>query len=158
MSVVRHTLWFRRTRSTGPPRRGDAERDRADLLEVLSHLRQQQKGPVYAAGHSYGGRQLTMVAADLADACDALLILSYPLHPPDKPADLRIAHLPSVQTPCMFVHGTRDPFGAIDEMAAYTATVPAPHRLRPFEGAGHDLKRIDCSAIAQEFLMFAANP
>lgn len=121
---------------------------------MLTSLRQLQKGPVYAGGHSYGGRQLTMLAAEHGAACDALLVLSYPLHPPDKPGDLRIAHLPAVQTPCMFVHGTRDPLGTIDEMNTHTAAVPAPHQLRAVQGAGHDLKKIDCPAIVQEFLSF----
>ena len=45
-----------------------------------------------------------------------LLLLSYPLHPPRKPDQLRTQHLPNLRTPSLFVHGTRDPFGSIKEM------------------------------------------
>ncbi|MCC6587524.1 MAG: alpha/beta hydrolase [Bryobacterales bacterium] len=153
---MRHTLSFRRARVSGPPRRGDAERDRAGLLEVLAGLRRQHNGPVYAGGHSYGGRQLTMLAAEDSSACDALLVLSYPLHPPNKPGGLRVAHLPQVQTPCLFVHGTRDPFGGIDELKPHLDSLPARHLLRTVEGSGHDLKKIDCADVAAQFVSFAS--
>jgi hypothetical protein len=79
-----------------------------------------------------------MLAAE-AGLAAALLLLSYPLHPPRRPADLRTAHFPKLATPALFIHGTRDPFGSIDEMRAALATIAGPHELMAIEGAGHDL-------------------
>ncbi|HEY2911831.1 MAG TPA: alpha/beta family hydrolase, partial [Candidatus Angelobacter sp.] len=68
-----------------------------------------------------------------------LLLLSYPLHPPRKPEQLRTAHFPQLITPALFVHGGRDPFGSQDEMKAALQLIPARTMLLEFEGAGHEL-------------------
>lgn len=70
---------------------------------------------------------------------DALVLLAYPLHPPRRRAELRTAHLPSLRTPALFVHGSRDPFGSLDELGSALALIPARTVLLPVEGAGHDL-------------------
>ena len=70
---------------------------------------------------------------------DGLLLLSYPLHPPGKPDQLRTQHLPQIHVPTLFVHGTRDPFGSIDEIETARKLIPAKTLLFPGEGAGHDL-------------------
>ena len=80
-----------------------------------------------------------MLAAADPSVCDALLILAYPLHPPKKPEQLRIAHWPQLKTPAFFVQGTRDPFATIDEITKYIAVIPASHQLEVLEGSGHDL-------------------
>ncbi len=80
-----------------------------------------------------------MLAAEDPAVCDALLILSYPLHPPKKPDQLRVEHLPHLKVPVLFIHGSRDPFGSIDEITTHTAVIPARHHLDAVEGAGHDL-------------------
>src|SRR5258708_28104409 len=82
-----------------------------------------------------------MLAADEPGIADALLLFSYPLHPPAKPEQLRTQHFPRLRTPAVFVHGTTDGFGSIDEMTAALALIPAPTELLPIAGAGHDLKR-----------------
>jgi predicted alpha/beta-hydrolase family hydrolase len=82
-----------------------------------------------------------MLAAEAPGLAAALLLLSYPLHPPEKPAQLRTAHLPRLATRCVFVHGTRDAFGTIGELEAAMALIPAETRLIPIPGAGHDLRR-----------------
>ena len=117
-----------------------AARDREGLRAALEALAEIARGPVYLGGHSYGGRQSTMLAAeDPALPAAALLLLSYPLHPPDKPAQLRTAHLPQLKTPALFVHGTKDPFGTIEEMQAALALIPARNELITVDRAGHDL-------------------
>jgi len=102
-------------------------------------MRELAHGKLFLGGHSYGGRQATMLAAADPSVCDALLILAYPLHPPKKPEQLRIAHLPQLKTPAFFVQGTRDPFATIDEITKYIAVIPASHQLEVLEGSGHDL-------------------
>jgi predicted alpha/beta-hydrolase family hydrolase len=90
-----------------------------------------------------------MLAADEPELAAALLLLSYPLHPPGRPGTLRTAHLPRLRVPGVFVHGTNDPFGAIGELRDALSLVPAPTQLIAIEGAGHDLKRgrFDLAAI-----------
>jgi predicted alpha/beta-hydrolase family hydrolase len=82
-----------------------------------------------------------MLAAGKPGLADALLLLSYPLHPPQKPAQLRTAHFPQLRTPALFVHGERDPFGSLEEMRAAIALIPAVTKLMAIEKAGHDLKK-----------------
>jgi hypothetical protein len=82
-----------------------------------------------------------MLAAEEDGLVDGLLLMSYPLHPPDKPTQLRTAHFPSLRTPSVFVHGTKDPFGNVAEMEAALSSIPGPVRLVVAEGAGHDLKK-----------------
>jgi hypothetical protein len=61
------------------------------------------------------------------------------LHPPRKPEQQRTQHLPSLHTPALFVHGTRDPFGSIAELEQALKMIPANTKLLAIEGAGHDL-------------------
>ena len=80
-----------------------------------------------------------MLAASEPGLVDQLLLLSYPLHPPQRPTELRTGHFPRLQTPTMFVHGTRDGFGSIDEMVAALTLIPARTELLHVTGAGHEL-------------------
>ena len=98
-------------------------------------------GAVLLGGQSYGGRQATLLAADEPGLVEALVLFSYPLHPPGKPERLRTEHFPRLAVPCVFVHGTSDPFGSLAELEAAIAAIPAATRLIPVQGAGHDLKR-----------------
>src|ERR1022692_2726589 len=115
-SVLRCDLPFRQELPTGPPFPGNAERDRAGLRNAVAAMRKQVGGKIYLAGHSYGGRQATMLCAAEHNLVSGLLLLSYPLHPPRKPEQLRIQHLPNLHAPSLFVHGTRDPFGTTEEI------------------------------------------
>ena len=137
--VLRCNLPFRQQRRFGPPFPGNAERDRAGLRNAIAGLRKKVAGRIFLGGHSYGGRQATMLCAGERELAPGLLLLSYPLHPPRKPEQLRIQHLPNLHTPSLFVHGTRDPFGSVDEMTSALRLVPAKTELMAIEGAGHDL-------------------
>jgi uncharacterized protein len=137
--VLRCDLPFRQERRPGPPFLGNAERDRAGLRNAIAVLRKNVAGQIFLGGHSYGGRQSTILCAAEPDLVSGLLLLSYPLHPPRKPEQLRIQHLPNLHTPSLFVHGTRDPFGSIEEMTKNLQLIPAKIELMKLEGAGHDL-------------------
>jgi len=137
--VLRCDLPFRQTKLSGMPGRGDAARDRQGLKNAVAALRKVAPGRIYLGGHSYGGRQSTMLCAEEPDVAEGLLLLSYPLHPPRKPEQLRIQHLPNLHTPAFFVEGTRDPFGTVEEIEKAIALIPAKTRLLTVEGAGHDL-------------------
>ena len=80
-----------------------------------------------------------MLAADDPAVADALLLLSYPLDPPRRPAESRTAHFPRLRVPALFVHGSRDPFGSPEELGAALKLIPAATSLLAIEGAGHDL-------------------
>jgi uncharacterized protein len=137
--VLRFDLPFRQERPHGPPPFGSAAGDREGIRRAITAMRKKVAGRVYAGGHSYGGRQATIVLAEEPQLADGLLLLSYPLHPPRKPQELRVHHFPKVETPAFFVHGTGDPFGSIDEIKSAIKLIPARHALLEIEGAGHDL-------------------
>jgi predicted alpha/beta-hydrolase family hydrolase len=139
VTVLRCDLPYRQSRTFGPPRPGDAARDREGLKNAIAALRKMVSGRTFLGGHSYGGRQSTMLCADEPGLVEGLLLLSYPLHPPRKPDQLRVQHLPRLQTPSLFVHGTRDPFGSPEEMESALSLIPAKTRLLRIEGASHDL-------------------
>src|SRR5450759_599034 len=82
--VLRYNLPFRVARATGPPFPAAAARDREGIVRAVEALRQHVKGRVFAGGHSYGGRQTAMIAAERPGMADGLLLLSYPLHPQQK--------------------------------------------------------------------------
>jgi predicted alpha/beta-hydrolase family hydrolase len=139
--VHRIDLAFRKRRPFGPPSPATAAQDRDSLREAVAEMRKLVDGAVVLGGHSYGGRQATMLAAEEPALADALLLLSYPLHPANKPNQLRTAHFPALRTPSVFVHGTKDPLGTIDEMRAALQIIPARTELVTLEGLGHDLAR-----------------
>ena len=138
-TVLRCDLPYRQVRHWGPPGPGDATRDRAGLKNAVAAVKPTIPGPVFLGGHSYGGRQSSMLCAEEPDLVAGLLLLSYPLHPPRKPEQQRTQHLPSLHTPTLFVHGTRDPFGSIAELEQALKMIPARTKLVAVEGAGHDL-------------------
>jgi predicted alpha/beta-hydrolase family hydrolase len=137
--VLRCDLPYRQERRTGPPFPGNAERDRAGLGNAVAACREKVTGRIHLGGHSYGGRQSTILCAAAPELVSGLLLLSYPLHPPRKKEQLRIQHLPDLRTRCLFVHGTRDPFGSPEELAKALKLIPAKTELMTVEGAGHDL-------------------
>jgi uncharacterized protein len=93
-------------------------------------------------GRSMGGRMCSMAVADGLPA-RALVLISYPLHPPGKPDTLRTAHLPAITVPCLFIHGARDPFGTPDELTEATELVAGAVTHVWIDGGRHDLKGSD---------------
>jgi len=136
--VLRCDLPFRQVRRFGPPRPGDAGRDRLGLRNAVDAVRKFASGKAFLGGQSYGGRQASMLLAEEKIA-EGLLLLSYPLHAPGHPEKPRIEHLPKLHVPALFVHGTRDPFGTIDEIENARKLIPAKTELLVIDGAGHDL-------------------
>ena len=138
-TVLRCNLPFRQQRSFGPPRPGDAVRDRQGLKNAIAALRSLGGlKRLFLGGQSYGGRQASMLLAE-ESAADGLLLFSYPLHRPGNPDQPRTQHLPQIKVPVIFVHGSHDPFGTIEEIEAARKLIPAKTLLLPVEGTGHDL-------------------
>jgi len=97
---------------------------------------------VALGGRSMGGRICSMAVADGLPAA-ALVLIAYPLHPPGKPDRLRVDHFPQLEVPCLFVSGTKDPFGAPAELEHHTAAIPGPVTHEWLEGKGHDTRGCD---------------
>ncbi len=160
LSTLRCDLPFRQRRPKGPPSPSDPKHDQAGMRRAVELMKQQFAGKAFLGGVSYGGRQASMLVAAESALVDGLLLLSYPLHPPGRPAQLRTAHFPSLRIPILFISGTSDPFGAIAELEAAIKLIPAPTKLLPMEGAGHSLlqksNRTELpQKVVHEFLNFA---
>ena len=138
-TVLRCDLPFRQARAFGPPRPGNAEHDRQGLKNALGSIRELATRRVFVGGQSYGGRQATLLCADEPQIADGLMLTSYPLHPPGKSTQLRTQHFSALQIPALFIEGTKDPFGSVEEIETALKLIPSQTSLLTIEGAGHDL-------------------
>jgi len=149
MTVLACDLPFRQMRPHGPPGPGSAARDRQGLRQAVMAVRKIVPGRVFLGGHSYGGRQASMLAAEDATLAAALLLVSYPLHPPRRPTQLRTTHFPQLHVPSLFVAGSRDEFASVVEITKGVELIPARTRLLVIEGSGHSLAgRRELPAVA----------
>ena len=98
-----------------------------------------------------------MLASEQPALAEGLLLLSYPLHPPRKPTQMRTEHLAKLVIRSLFVHGTKDPFGTTDEIRGALQLIAGPTELYILQGAGHELKPViqDPSEVVQRFLISA---
>ncbi len=98
-------------------------------------------------GKSMGGRMATMVASaadagtePVAHPLAGVVALGYPLHPPGRPEQLRVAHFATLRTPLLVVQGTRDDFGSPDELAPHLAPLGPLATIHPIERGDHSFK------------------
>lgn len=108
----------------------------------LADRAQVDPAQIVLGGRSMGGRMCSIAVADGLPAA-GLALISYPLHPPGKPDSLRVEHFPRLTVPCLFVSGTRDPFGSPGELEAHTASIEGPVTHIWVDGGRHDLKGAD---------------
>jgi len=150
LPVVRMNFPYRERPGKRPP-------DRAPVLLAALHAELDAmcerlgvgSDRIVLGGRSMGGRMCTMLAAEPTPVA-GLIPISYPLHPPGKPEKLRVEHLPSIDAPCLFISGDRDPFGTPAELEGATATIEGTVEHVWCTG-GHDFKKQDeavCDAIA----------
>lgn len=154
--VLRYDLPYREARPHGPPFPAQAARDREGIKSAAESMRT-RASKILAAGSSYGGRQTTIAASENPQMADALLLLSYPLHPPGRPDQPRTDHFPKIQTPSLFIHGTRDPFASPEELRAALSLIPAPTNLILIEGARHGLPPASAPLVASALQEFTPN-
>jgi hypothetical protein len=118
--------------------------------------------PLVIGGKSMGGRMASHVAAS-QDAGEVgprawwpslkgLVLLGYPLHPPGKPQQVRVAHLPRITHPMLFVQGEKDAFGTPQELRGFIDVLPAPCTLHAVERAGHSFDVPKRAGISQDLL------
>ncbi len=138
LPVRRMDFPYRKAGRRGPPDRApkliaevvaEAEEFAAELGVACDQL--------VLGGRSMGGRMCSIAAAEGLPA-RALVLLSYPLHPPNKPEKLRIEHFPQIGIPSLFVNGDRDPFGTPAEMEREMAAIPGPTTTHWLQGQRHD--------------------
>jgi len=140
--VVRFEFGYMAGRREGvrkPPPRADTLAP--EYRDAVAAVR--EAGPVgtlLIGGKSMGGRVASMVADELADLgyIRGLVCLGYPFHPPEKPEQLRTAHLRELRVPTLICQGTRDPFGTRDEVAGYELS--SAIELHWLEDGDHDLR------------------
>jgi predicted alpha/beta-hydrolase family hydrolase len=111
---------------------------------------------LFIGGKSMGGRMATHLAASWANLqvgpLRGVIALGYPLHPPGKPAQLRVAHLPSIDVPMLIVQGERDAFGTPEELRPVLRGLKAKVTLHVIESGDHSLavrRATDFAAIAE---------
>lgn len=108
-------------------------------------------------GRSMGGRMCTLAVTDEHNSLSVrgVVCVSYPLHPPKKPNQLRIGHLPRMHIPSLFVSGTRDEFGSPDELIRELTAIPVPPIIEFIEGGRHELKGHDerVAELARQWLL-----
>src|SRR5438270_6406013 len=105
-------------------------------------------------GRSMGGRMCSMAVAEGLPAL-GLALISYPLHPPGKPDRMRTEHFPQLDVPCLFLSGTRDAFGRVDELEAATKAIPGPVTHVWIDGGDHGLRRRDdeVAAVVRDWVL-----
>lgn len=148
--VDRVDFAYRRAGRRAPERAPKLVREVRDELGSVPVRR------LVAGGRSMGGRIVSLVAAgsdgtagaepersERPASLVALVLVAYPLHPPGRPERLRVEHFPGLDVPCLFVSGTKDPFGTPDELVAWTETIPGPVRHHWVDGARHELRGAD---------------
>lgn len=94
---------------------------------------------LFAGGKSMGGRIASHLAASEPAEMRGLVLLGYPLHPPGKRHQLRVAHLAKIRVPMLFVQGSRDPFGTPDELRPHVEGLAAPVTVHGVEHGDHSL-------------------
>jgi hypothetical protein len=159
VSVLRCDLPYRQRRPHGPPSPANAKDDQQGLLRAVELMKEKFPGRAFLGGSSYGGRQASLLLAAQPGLVEGLLLLSYPLHPPGKPAQLRTAHFSKLQTPSLFVSGTKDSFGTIDELEAAIKLISARTELAAIDGGSHGLSKSGTAEsvaeiITEKFLSF----
>ncbi|HUY64569.1 MAG TPA: alpha/beta family hydrolase [Acidimicrobiales bacterium] len=111
-------------------------------------------GRIALGGRSMGGRMCSMAVAEGLPAA-ALVLVSYPLHPPGKPDRLRTEHFPALSVPCLFVSGTRDAFGTVGELMTATKAILGAVTHVWIEGGDHGLRGKDeeVAGVTREWLV-----
>lgn len=142
LAVERIDFPYRQAGRRAPDRAPKLTASIVEATEALAQRAGVNPAEIVLGGRSLGGRMCSMAVAEGLPAA-GLLLLSYPLHPPGKPDNLRIDHFPNIDVPCLFVSGTRDPFGAPEELERETAAIPGPVTYHWLENQAHDPKGCD---------------
>jgi predicted alpha/beta-hydrolase family hydrolase len=122
----------------------DLPRRRAEDALPAFHLAVPDASDTVIGGHSYGGRVASLAAAEPDARYAALVLFSYPLHPPGAPerTEARMAHWPAIRCPVLLLSGESDPFARIDLLRAAVPHLGGPAQLVTYPRLGHTLKPV----------------
>lgn len=137
IDVVTFDFPYKRLQKSAPDRPPVLEQS---FREVVDAARRWSQAPrLFIGGKSMGGRIATHLAAQGLESLSGVVCFGYPLHPPGKPTQLRIAHLPSIAAPMLVIQGERDAFGTPDELRPHLEAMTAEVRLHVIPRGDHSL-------------------
>jgi predicted alpha/beta-hydrolase family hydrolase len=121
-----------------------------DALERSADALRRTSTRLFIGGKSMGGRMATHLAAQGLDGLEGVVALGYPLHPPGRPEQPRVAHLPAIRVPTLIVQGERDAFGTPDELKPVVAQMTARVTLHVVARGDHSLAVAKTAGVAQQ--------
>jgi predicted alpha/beta-hydrolase family hydrolase len=104
-------------------------------------------------GHSFGGRVASMVAAETPPA--GLVLLSYPLHRPGHPDELKTGHWERIACPVLLLSGDRDQFARVELLERSVRRLPHAE-LHVYPGLRHGLVAV-AEDVARRIAAFASS-
>jgi predicted alpha/beta-hydrolase family hydrolase len=137
ISVVTFDFPYMRERRKVPDRAPVLEAAFREVVDVAREWAPRLR--LFIGGKSMGGRMATHLGAQGVDGLEGIVVFGYPLHPPGKPDQPRVAHLPSISVPFLIVQGERDTFGTPDELRPVIKTMTAPVTLHVVAKGDHSL-------------------
>ena len=122
----------------------DLPKRKAEAAVPAFHDAVPREAGIVVGGHSYGGRVASLAAAEPGAPYAALVLFSYPLHPPGghERTAARIAHWPSIACPVLLLSGESDPFARLDLLRAAVPSLRGPAELVTYPRLGHGLKPV----------------
>lgn len=150
LHTVRFNFAYRERKSSRP----DQMPILTACIEAVVKRAREELEPItlLLGGRSMGGRAASMLAAR-GFACDGLILLAYPLHPPGRPQQLRSAHLPDITVPVLCINGTRDEFCTPALMEDVLTTAGPNWRMRWVSGADHSFHVLKQSGRTDQEVM-----
>jgi predicted alpha/beta-hydrolase family hydrolase len=137
IDVVTFDFPYKRLQKSAPDRPPVLEQSFREVVAVARRWSQADR--LFIGGKSMGGRIATHLAAQGLESLSGVVCLGYPLHPPGKPQQLRVAHLPSIAVPVLVIQGERDTFGTPDELRPHLESMKAEVHLHVIPRGDHSL-------------------
>jgi predicted alpha/beta-hydrolase family hydrolase len=137
VDVVTFDFPYMRARKKVPDRAPVLEQAFSEVIAVARRWSGARR--LFIGGKSMGGRMATHLGAARLEGLSGIVVFGYPLHPPGKPDQLRVSHLPSIAAPVLIVQGERDAFGTPLELKPALDSMTAPVQLYVVQGGDHSL-------------------
>jgi predicted alpha/beta-hydrolase family hydrolase len=137
IDVVTFDFPYMRARKKVPDRAPVLEQAFSQVIEAARSW--SDASAFFIGGKSMGGRMATHLGAAGLASLAGIIVFGYPLHPPGKPDQLRVAHLPAIAAPVLIVQGERDTFGTPAELRRAIDPMTAPVELHIVRGGDHSL-------------------
>ena len=137
IDVVTFDFPYKRLQKSAPDRPPVLEQSFRDAVAAARKWSRADR--LFIGGKSMGGRIATHLAAQGLESLSGVVCFGYPLHPPGKPQQLRVAHLPSITAPVLVVQGERDIFGTPLELRPHLDAMKAEVHLHVIPKGDHSL-------------------